>query len=38
VLRWHPGPDGLWQTDAQATLPAGDDRDGSRDNIEEGLP
>jgi prepilin-type N-terminal cleavage/methylation domain-containing protein len=33
VFRWHPGDDGILQTAATATAPAGDDRDGARDNI-----
>ena len=33
VFRWNPGPDGVFQTAPEASVPAGDDRDGSLDNI-----
>ncbi len=36
VFRWDPGPDGILQTTADAVVPAGDDLDGSRDNIVHG--
>jgi prepilin-type N-terminal cleavage/methylation domain-containing protein len=32
-LRWDPGADGSYQTAANATVPAGDDRDATRDNL-----
>jgi prepilin-type N-terminal cleavage/methylation domain-containing protein len=32
-FRWHPGPDGVFQTAVDATSAAGDDRDASSDNI-----
>lgn len=38
VHRWHPGPDGVFQTAAHATAPAGDDRDGTTDNPVAGGP
>jgi hypothetical protein len=37
VLRWHPGNDGRMQTPVTATSPSGDDRDGAKDNLSEGL-
>jgi prepilin-type N-terminal cleavage/methylation domain-containing protein len=33
VFRWHPGIDGVYQTAAADSAAAGDDRDGSTDNI-----
>ncbi|MBA3848192.1 MAG: hypothetical protein H0X45_16295, partial [Planctomycetes bacterium] len=33
VFRWHPGADGEYATAAHADEPAGDDRDGARDNL-----
>ncbi|MBA3686838.1 MAG: hypothetical protein H0W72_16580, partial [Planctomycetes bacterium] len=32
-VRWHPGQDSAYATVADATAPAGDDRDAQRDNI-----
>jgi prepilin-type N-terminal cleavage/methylation domain-containing protein len=37
VLRWHPGGDGVYQTNASDDTPSGDDRDGQRDNLLTGL-
>jgi antitoxin (DNA-binding transcriptional repressor) of toxin-antitoxin stability system len=37
VFRWDPGKDHRLQTAARADQPAGDDRDGSRDNIFAGV-
>lgn len=34
VFTWHPGEDSSFQTAANATSPAGDDKDGSKDNIQ----
>jgi prepilin-type N-terminal cleavage/methylation domain-containing protein len=36
VFRWHPGADGKYQTAANDPVPAGDDRDGERDNVSAG--
>ena len=33
VFRWDPGQDGTFATDAWATGPAGNDKDGSLDNV-----
>jgi prepilin-type N-terminal cleavage/methylation domain-containing protein len=33
VFVWHPGKDGVLETGALDTAPAGDDQDGTRDNI-----
>ena len=33
AFRWDPGLNGALETDAWATGPAGDDKDGSRDNV-----
>jgi len=33
TYRWHPSNDNVLDTDAFATSPAGDDRDGARDNV-----
>ncbi|MDA3960313.1 MAG: type II secretion system protein [Planctomycetota bacterium] len=33
VMRWHPGADGVYQTDVHASSAAGDDRPGAKDNI-----
>jgi prepilin-type N-terminal cleavage/methylation domain-containing protein len=37
VLRWNPGGDGVFQTGASDSTPSGDDRDGSKDNLDTGL-
>lgn len=37
VFRWDPGPNGVLDTLPDATAPAGDDRDGSLDNIVMGV-
>lgn len=33
AFRWSPGPDGTFQTTAEASGPGGDDRDASADNV-----
>jgi prepilin-type N-terminal cleavage/methylation domain-containing protein len=33
IFAWDPGPDGVHQTAPDASQPAGDDRDGAKDNI-----
>lgn len=36
AFRWHPGDDGVYQTAARDSVPAGDDRDAAADNLTNG--